>query len=134
MPRGGRRSGQRGKLYPNRSDMHVPKAVVPGQGYGEAKKQMEAQDAIPLGSPPVAVAGSPPSPTAAGGLPPPFNRPTDRPGEPITAGLSVGPGAGPESLRAASQLDDASIQLRALYAKFPVEELREIIEALDAGD
>jgi hypothetical protein len=42
---------------------------------------------------------------AAGGTGPgpgdlgPFNRPTERPGEPLTTGIASGPGAGPEALR-----------------------------------
>lgn len=76
--------------YPNRSDLRtaIPKQAATGQPYGEAGKQLAAQEAIPMGAPP---APPPPEPGARG----PFTRPTERPDEPVTAGMPVGPGAGP---------------------------------------
>ena len=98
---------------PNRTDLLVskpePVSTVPGQGYGVAGAQQAAQQAVPMGPPPVALGGGaagPPSPAA----PPPsapgplpgaagaFTRPTERPNEPIHAGMPTGPGPGPESL------------------------------------
>lgn len=71
----------------NRTDLRtaIPKQAVPGQPYGEAGAQLSAQEAVPMGRP---------------DLPPldPFDRPTERPDEPITAGAPFGPGAGPETL------------------------------------
>ena len=95
-----------------------PISTVPGQGYGDAAAQQAAQRAIPISAQPVANA---PQPTAAvpsaggGGVPggasaaspaagpyagelTPLTAPTQRPNEPVTAGLPVGPGPGPEAL------------------------------------
>jgi hypothetical protein len=117
MPRGGKRQGRIGAQYANRSDLRTPSAplpvtTVPGQAYGAATQQRAAQQIVPMAANPVvAPPGSPPavpppaSPTAAGGLPPlqpgqmgAFDRPTERPGEPVTAGLPSGAGPGPEAL------------------------------------
>lgn len=89
MPRGGSRSGRPGASYPNRSDLQSAPRLAPtaqtGQPYGEAGQQLARQQEIPLGPP------TPPIPLSA---------PTSRPSEPVQSGLSLGPGAGPESIPA----------------------------------
>lgn len=85
MPRGGPRSGRPGAQYPNRSDLQSAPRLAPqanqGQPYGTAKAQLDAQAEVPMGAPPV-----------------PLAAPTQRPGEPVTSGLSLGPGPGPEAI------------------------------------
>jgi hypothetical protein len=105
-------------LQPNRADLTRPNVQqVPGQQYGEAAQQRAGMQAIPL---PVQQQARTPTPPAAGGavsssaapgvpsaLPGapmvgangPLTRPTERPNEPITHGLPMGPGAGPEALQ-----------------------------------
>lgn len=108
MPRAARGSS---RLKPNRSDLTRPAPIttVPGQGYGEQAQQRAAQQVIPMGAQPVATggggAGAPPQTPSAAPAPQmplpgvkPFTRPTERPNEPVTHGLPVGPGAGPEAL------------------------------------
>lgn len=95
-------------------------AAAPGQAYGNGIDQINAQKAVPLpdtrtplapvasNSPGVVPSaqpamGPPPmSPFAAGmGMAPSpslLTQPSARPGEPVTAGLASGPGAGPEAL------------------------------------
>lgn len=77
--------------YPNRSDL-TPSAA-PGQTYGQAGQQLQAQQSVPMGAQPTPAAASP---VAAAGVAPgslgAFGRPTERPGEPLTAGAPVGPG------------------------------------------
>ena len=104
-------------LKPNRADLTRPTVQqVPGQGYGEAAQQKVAQQAIPMGSPPIqGPAPAAPAPGVAlsppgAGTPPPqmplaipgaagsLSRPTERPNEPVTHGLPMGPGGGPEVL------------------------------------
>lgn len=90
-------------LQPNRSDLTRPTATtVPGQDYGEAAAQRIAQQAIPMGSPSSPGAPVPslsPAPSAPiAGSNGPISRPSERPNEPVTTGLPMGPGAGPESL------------------------------------
>jgi hypothetical protein len=112
MPRGGRRNGAPGQAYGNRSDLNagakpVPVSAVPGQQYGAAKAQMDAQRAVPMqGTPMPATPGQPgtpdpllaqANPVYAGDHGDP-TRPTERPNEPVTAGLPVGAGPGPEVL------------------------------------
>jgi hypothetical protein len=107
--------GKPGTSYTNRTDLQraEPVAVAPSAVYGAGVKERQAQQAVPLatppqGPPPAAVPSAPqpgagaPSPQ---GLPPvsgpgilPFLHPSNRPNEPVTAGLPTGPGPGPESL------------------------------------
>ena len=120
MPRTGR-GGRRGRErpgtipHPQRTDLQasVPIEVQPHQEYGQAAQQTASQQALPVAPPPgPAGAGPPPSapssPAPAPGGPPqaplpggglvPFLHPTNRPNEPVTAGLPSGPGPGPEAL------------------------------------
>jgi len=130
MPRGGRRQGKPGQAYPNRSDL--PAAPDPGAGtfkgqpYGAAQAQAQVQGSAP---PPTGgdagQAGSPPGP--APGSFGAFNRPTERPNEPITHGLDVGPGGGSEVLGLTAKSDPVALQLRALYQKFPIPEIAELL-------
>ena len=85
-----------------------PQAAA-GQAYGERQAQVESQQAMPL--PNMRQVNAPPMPAGAQGqellhqarsanlvVPGGITHPTDRPDEPITAGLSTGPGLGPEAL------------------------------------
>lgn len=143
MPRGGRRQGAPGRAYSNRSDLNGPQVLPPTAGpsqqYGQRAAQLAAQRAMPMASGPAA-----PSP-AAGPAPDvrteaqnfqmpqvtALDAPSERPGEPVTTGLAVGPGAGPEVLPGAP--DDTIEQLRAVYRMFPTNDLRELIERAEMG-
>lgn len=114
MPRA-RSSAPRG--YANRTDLQgrgpLPVAAAPGQTYGDRAAQEAAQRSLPMAPTPLAApapapgGGSPPAPPQAPvGAPPPqpgqagaFLRPTERPNEPVTHGLPMGAGAGPEVLQ-----------------------------------
>ena len=128
MPRankGGVVQGTVGKPYPNRTDLQraVPTAVAPNQEYGKRAEQQAAQRSIPVSGPPggapsvtppapQGAPAGPPAPAPVGGnranaFPPPppqgpgvlpFLHPSNRPNEPVTAGLATGPGPGPEAL------------------------------------
>lgn len=123
MARGGRRRGQAGKQYPNRSDLRgpgtpdIPKSFQ-GQPYGTATQQEAAQSAAPA-SPPVGPPGgggsvSPPTvPPGGFGA---FNRPSEYPDRPITHGLSSGPGGGPELMgNSIGNPEDADLRDMAVY-------------------
>jgi hypothetical protein len=108
MPRGGRRAGRPGVNYPQRSDLRsgpLPPTAPTGLQYGQHTALIEAQRQIPM-APAGATAPAPTAPPPTAPAPPPvlpgslgaFDRPTDRPGEPVTAGLPTGPGPGPEAL------------------------------------
>lgn len=123
MARGGRRAGKPGKAYANRTDLagKIPVQAAPNQAYGKAGAQMDAQRQLPMGAAPSPV-GSGGGPASAG-IPqlPPFDRPTERPDEPLTAGLSSGPGPGPEALNLQSPRD---VELQAFMPYLPVLELQ----------
>lgn len=134
MARGGKRQGTPGKAYANRSDLQAAKAPT-GLPYGEHKALIDAQHAIPLPETPT---GAAPVPTSTTGAAPAalgdFARPTERPTEPTTAGLSLGPGPGPEALNTVGPaVDNVGQQLRALYQASPNNDLLRLIELHDNG-
>lgn len=88
MASGGYREGAQGQAYANRTDLNQAPTAAPGQQYGKAKEQIEAQKVVPLPAQPAV-----PAPGAM-----PFDRGSERPNEPVTAGLPVGSGPGPEAL------------------------------------
>lgn len=118
--------------YPNRSDLRnaaTRKVAFKGQTYGEGASQSRSQQMVSPGSAPAdqqAQQMSRPVPGAGGDL----LRPTERPNEPITAGADFG--AGPSSMEAGIvprrfPQDDVLETLRALYAMFPNDDLREML-------
>lgn len=124
---GGPRQGTPGQNYPNRGpQMTQPVQAASGQSYGSRGTQEEAQKAIPLPAP-----APPPGPTAQGpvtaGPLTPLNAPTQRPNEPLTQGLPMGAGAGPEIIGNQPVLDQNAELIRALYAEFPSDELADLI-------
>src|ERR1019366_1401153 len=91
----------------NRPDLTMPQApsAAPGQEYGAAAASLASQSAVPMagGAQPPAgqdmmaalQAHTAANPAGARGA---IDRPTERPNEPVTHGLPVGPGGGPEVL------------------------------------
>jgi hypothetical protein len=122
--RGGARAGAPGRAYGNRTDLNqqrsLPARTAPGQTYGAARAQLQAQRLVPMAPPPAplppggvpgalgpggggATMGPSAPPPAAPGWPEPgslgsLTRPSERPDEPVTSGAAMGPGPGPESL------------------------------------
>lgn len=97
--------------------IRTPGLDHPDLKYGDVQRLKQAQAVVPLpirqapaGGPSAPV---PPAGSAGGPTPPPdflFSSPSDRPGEPITNGLPMGPGAGPEALSADLQADPEDIR------------------------
>jgi hypothetical protein len=122
-----------------------PVTVASGQAYGERAEQVAAQRAIPLAR----AEGFQPAPSGGGGggggapsgssmtgpLPGqvvPLDAPSQRPDEPVTAGMAMGAGPGPEVLGPlAGMRDSVADELRAIYVRFPTEEMRSLLESLD---
>lgn len=143
--RGGRRKPQQGATYQNRTDLQTrqPVQTTPGQVYGKAAAQANAQKVVPLPgpgaqpSPDTTMAGAGPQPPASLGQGPmpgelgPLHAPTDRPGEPVTHGLPTGPGAGPEVLQPPNPLVKAAAVLNNLgsAADAETQKLRTFINA-----
>lgn len=115
MPRGGRRSGKQGAAYPNRTDLAQAPRAAKGQEYGAAKASLDAQRAVPLPQ-------QAPPPTV------PIGAESQNPTEPITAGLPLGPGPGPQPSGpfAVSPVDE----LRAIFQAFPNDDLAELLANL----
>lgn len=116
--------------YPNRSDLRNPakkvaKMAPTGQTYGQATQQMQAQKAVPMGSAPTDVQPQRVAPGSMGA----FNRPTERPDEPVTAGASFGPGRTPTTAYMPPMEDEVVTELRALYAAYPSDELADMLDS-----
>ena len=99
---------------------------IPGLGYGQGKATMEQQKSAKLAGP--APTARPAAPTMSRSMPMgevrPLTAPSDRPDEPITAGVDFGPGPGSESLMMPQPqpvVNDPDLNLVREY--FPVIEL-----------
>jgi hypothetical protein len=106
MPRKRRtQPGTSGGAYSNRADLAQPVQAPSGLAYGERQALEEAQAAQPLPAQVpfdrilAAAQGHQFSPVS-------LNAPSTRPNEPVTHGLSVGPGGGPEVLAQSRGLSD----------------------------
>lgn len=90
---GGVREGTPGDPKPNRTDMNsaipIDSAPSAGREWGAVTADLAAQRVVPMAPPP----GPQPGELT------PLNAPSERPHEPITTGISLGEGPGPESLR-----------------------------------
>lgn len=110
----------------NRTDLNnaaVAPKVATGQTYGEAGRQMAAQQAMPMAPAPTDAKVAPGSLGA-------FNRPTERPAEPVTAGASFGPGPTPAAgFSVPRDNDPVLVELRALYRAYPSTELADMLES-----
>jgi len=137
--RGGKVDGQIGKAYSNRTDLNAATTTVPGQEYGRAAAQQMAMRNVPMASAPQQPAMPTPSapqsaPQAPMAAPQPqtpllWDHPNDRPGEPIHAGLPVGPGPGPEALApppAAAQTPTASLLQQLAMAPGATPDVRQM--------
>lgn len=141
--RGGRRKATPGASYTNRTDLQSrqPITTAPGQAYGLATQQAQAQAQMPLPggaaqAGPTPVAGAQPSPPGlgAGPLPGslgPLHAPTNRPLEPVTHGLASGPGGGPQVLAPPDPLVKVAAVLNNLggTADADTAKLREFLNA-----
>lgn len=98
-----------------------------GGAYGDRKASEEAQAAMPLpdaaGSQQAALKAALATAPPQGGL----GAPTARPNEPVTAGMSMGPGAGSIGSVTTSDAD----LVRAIYRRHPTEAMRRLVERMD---
>lgn len=110
-----------------------PVRDLPNAQYGEAAEYRTLQQGAPLAKAPAPSAA--PQAASGGGagpsLPTGFGEPTQRPGEPITAGADTGPGPGMAALGLPDPNEDLRARLWAAYQAYPNEDLREILEAMD---
>lgn len=121
------------KNYSNRTDLQnsaTSTARYTGQTYGEATRQEQSQQMVRPGTTPTTAQPAPPAPTPAPGAQR-FDRPSERPDEPITAGADFGPG--PNAVQAGIMprfINENPIEKRLiqLYRKHPNEGLRLLIQ------
>jgi hypothetical protein len=113
----------------------LPARVAPSEQYGRGAAELRSQELVPMGRPPGEVVPVVSREVPAAGVAPgslgDLFRASERPGEPVTSGAPVGAGPGPEVLPGFAPV--AVDRLRALYARFPDEDLRELIEDADSG-
>lgn len=115
--------------YPNRSDLRNPAGKIAakaatGQPYGEAGKQLAAQQAVPMGAPPTAA----PQPMQPVNRPVPgkvvdMMAPTERPNDPMMPMLSSQPLVLPMQ-------DPVMDELEVLYKMYPNDDLAGLLSAL----
>ena len=134
---------------PNRTDLAAPVTAPTGQPYGVRAQQIAAQGAIPMGPQPIASPGpgpgGPPPPidmaamqagmaqhAAIHGPPQPLNRPTERPNEPVTHGLPVGPGGGPVDGRCGRYCECKEVR-RKLTGTLPARARRAVESLIEAA-
>ena len=120
--------------------MRLPVTTVPGQQYGIATQQANAQKAIPMANGPLGIQGSagpqPAQPSqftgpAVGSLPDLF-APTNNPGEHLMTGVNAGPGPGSEALPSTLPADpsaEALALLNTLTVKSPA--VKSIVDYLN---
>jgi hypothetical protein len=100
-----------------------------GQTYGKATEQMNAQRAVPMGTPPTeAPQMQRPVPGTLGAL----TRPTERPMEPITAGANFG--AGPNAIAAGIPIPQSPTaravdEIRAIAQLYGSDDLLDLLDA-----
>lgn len=136
--RGGPRQVAVGVHTPNRRDLQAPgQRITPSnlpasQNYGQGVQQARALSVVPTPSVrPSQPTSSPRQTQLAPGDVPGLSDPTANPNEPVTAGLPIGPGPGPESL-AISVPDSPELGIaRALFLEYPNPDLRRLIAYLE---
>ena len=128
--------------YSNRTDLNnpvkkLPVTTVPGQTYGEAGAQRQAQQAVPMGAPQAPQVASQqqqrqPLPVT------PLTAPTERFDEPVTAGNPLGAGPGMDMLpqpmpmgTAPGSRQDLINQVRYIYSKTPNTALLQLLLELE---
>lgn len=126
MARGGRRLGTPGKGYSNRTDLMQPQNRAPQSGANTAASAGQVAPPSPQGAQPAEAAFVDPTSRV-----PRLDDPTGRPGEPVTAGLFAGPGAGPEALGPLPP-DPVNASIEAAYLAMPTPELRRVISRFRA--
>lgn len=118
--------------YPNRSDLRNPigKTAAPGQTYGEARKQLESQQSVPMGASPSDVAASSAAratqPTARPGSVVDLMAETERPDRPMNNNFVAA--TPPQKFSFGDPIMD---ELRQLYFANPNDDLARLLAAYD---
>lgn len=117
--------------YPNRSDLRNPankvaKQAATGQTYGEARQQMQAQEAVPMGASPTGTAQPPARPRPTPGSLGALDRPTERPNDQMAPVYQNTP-------MMFNPADPVMEELSVLYSMYPNDDLAALLSALKYG-
>jgi hypothetical protein len=82
---------------------------IPGLPFGQGKQTLQQQGQAPMAGNPAAAAMPQGQPAAPMQPVVPLTEPTERPNEPITAGIDMGPGPGSEAIRTAPTAANQSL-------------------------
>lgn len=111
-------------------------SAAPGQDYGEAKQQLDAQRQSPMGAAEplphaanVPSGGDAPAPSMPAFNGPALTDPSQRPDEPITHGVNIGPGAGSEILNLPNPAQGTG-QMSALLQRYAANDSSGIVAQL----
>lgn len=117
--RGGKRSGTPGKSYSNRTDLMAGYAPTTAE-HNPATGGLSGVPASPPMAPPVDAGQVPGIPPVSPDQVLPLDAPTQRPGEPVTAGMNLGPGPG-----APPDPNHADLMAMRAYLPFLAEAVRD---------
>lgn len=102
------------------ADTQAP-MIAPGGAYGDRTDMLDLQSSAPMEA-------APPMPAAAPVSPVPFTEASQRPSEPLTTGVDIGPGAGSEILGGTPQLYNLSNVLRSMVNNDPTGEVAAFLD------
>jgi hypothetical protein len=121
--------------------LNQPIKAASGGSYGQVTALKEAQKVIPLpnvhAGQPVASGPALAAPAGAATVAPGdinFEGPTQRPNEPVTVGLPVGPGPGPEVLNLPDQAGTTAAMLRTMYANVPQAQNNDFLRLVELAE
>ena len=101
--------------YSKRTDVGTPEMKMGSIAYGEGVETQAIKSGAPLGTTPSVTPSQAPAVPAGGQTPvTSLYAPSERPGEPITSGIAMGAGAGPEALALSAPSGKLSDTLAAL--------------------
>lgn len=130
MPPGGSRTAKAGATYANRSDLNGSADATYGDGVNAEVVKAATPNTTSAPRPSMG-GGQPMAPPGAIG---PLDAPTDRPAEPLTAGLPIGAGPGPQGggVSGLASLDPDIMRLRALAQVYSSPDLLRLIALAEA--
>lgn len=111
--------------YPNRTDLTQSPDAGNNMPYGQKQELIQSQQEQPLPAEQDPYERVLQAASQFGFSPVGLDAPTERPAEPITAGLSTGPGPGPEALGRRANLSDLLNRARAETSSPVIERMLE---------
>ncbi len=109
-----------GAAGPGKFSVRTDGLSLPSSGYGEGVDTAAIKAGAPMAKTPDVrgATNTQVRQAAAGAQVTPLYAPTERPDEPITTGVGIGPGAGPEALGMMNQRSEDDTQFRAQIMEY----------------